>query len=161
MREQVPGIVLRTTVMAGFPGETEAEFLELKAFLSWAGIERIGAFLYSPEEGTEAAGLPGRVPREEGCRRLDELLALGAGIRDGFHESRVGTEDDAFVEERFGRRAVARTRGEAPEVDPVVLASGSARAGARVRVVITGREGPNLTARIVQVDQREDSPLDP
>ena len=148
LRETVPGLVLRTTVMVGFPGETESEFAELLGFLSWSRIERVGAFLYSPEEGTEAAGLPGRVPAQEGRRRLEELLALAAGIRDRFHESRAGREEEGVVEERFGRRIAARTAAEAPEVDPVVLALGSAPLGARVRLRITGREGPNLTARV-------------
>jgi ribosomal protein S12 methylthiotransferase len=147
LRESVPGIVLRTTVMAGFPGETEAEFEELKAFLAWARFERAGAFLYSPEEGTEASALPGRVDAATGRRRLEEVLALGERLRDEFHASRVGSEADAFVEGPESGGTAARTAAEAPEVDPRVLLRERIPPGARGRLRITGLRGPDLTGQ--------------
>jgi ribosomal protein S12 methylthiotransferase len=151
LREAVPGIVLRTTVLVGFPGETEEEFAELLGFLDWARFERAGAFLYSPEEGTEAAGLPGRVDGETGRRRLGEVLARCEAHRDRFHASRAGSEAEAVVEGREGDRSAARTAAEAPESDPLVLVRQDLPPGARGRVRITGVAGPDLTAEWVGV----------
>ncbi|MCU0723688.1 MAG: MiaB/RimO family radical SAM methylthiotransferase [Planctomycetes bacterium] len=146
LREAVPGLTLRTTAMVGFPGETEAEFDELLRFLEWARFERAGAFLFSPEEGTEAAALPGRVDAETGRRRLEVAAALGGALRDRFHASRVGASTEAFVEGRLGDRTAARTAAEAPETDPWVLLEERLPAGARGRVRITGVLGPDCTA---------------
>ncbi|MHC5038438.1 MAG: 30S ribosomal protein S12 methylthiotransferase RimO [Planctomycetota bacterium] len=147
MRDAVEGLVLRTTVMVGFPGETEADVQALLRFLEEARFERLGAFLYSPEEGTEAFTLPGRVDGETGRRRLEAVLALADKLRDTYHRERIGGEEEAVADWSEGERVVARTTGEAPEVDPVLRIPGRAAPGLRGRVRIEALEGPDLTAR--------------
>ncbi|MHC4598581.1 MAG: MiaB/RimO family radical SAM methylthiotransferase [Planctomycetota bacterium] len=144
LRERIPGLVLRTTVMVGFPGEDEAAFLELLRFVSWAGFERLGAFLYSAEPDTAAVELPRHVRMKTGRRRLEEVLTLAGRIRDAAHRRRVGGEEAGVSEGADGDWTLVRTPAEAPEVDPMVWVPGSIAAGARGRVRITGVQGPDL-----------------
>ena len=91
LRARLPGLVLRTSLICGLPGEGEEEFTELAEFLRWAKIERAGIFQFSPEEGTPAAEMADQVPPETAQRRVELLLDLQSHVMDEWNESRLGT----------------------------------------------------------------------
>lgn len=122
IRQRVPGIVLRTTLMVGFPGETEGDFQELKEFVLQEKFERMGAFAYSEEEGTYAAShYEDDVPAAVKQRRLDELMALQQDVSTDFEASQVGKVLEVVIDRKEGDYYVGRTEYSSPEVDPEVL----------------------------------------
>ncbi len=122
IRERVPGICLRTTLMVGFPGETEDDFNELVDFVKWAKFERMGAFAYSEEEGTYSAEhYDDDVPAEIKQRRLDKLMAVQQRISAEVEAAKVGKTLKAIIDRREGDYYVGRTEFCSPEVDPEVL----------------------------------------
>lgn len=152
LREEVPGVVLRTTMIVGHPGEGEEEFSELIDFLREARFERLGAFSYSEEEGTWGAqNLTDDVPQEEKYRRLDALMSLQSEISLAFNESRVGTEERVMVDECMeDGTLVCRSRFESPEVDGEIIVKGAkAKVGDMLDVRITGADEYDLTAEIL------------
>jgi ribosomal protein S12 methylthiotransferase len=140
LREEVPGITLRTTVLLGFPGETDAHARELAEFVREYQLGRLGAFTYSPEEGTSGFGLEGAVDPAVAVRRHREVLAARDAVLRESQSALIGTELEVVVDEAASKRnpaAVARTDMDAPEVDLVVYVRGSASAvGERVRVLV-------------------------
>ena len=152
LRERVPGVVLRTTMIVGHPGEGEEEFRELLDFLREARFERLGAFMYSEEEGTwGAAHLKDSIPEEEKRRRLDELMSLQAGISLAFNQSRIGSVERVIVDDIVGGKLVCRSQFESPEVDgEILVASASVETGSLVGryldVRITGADEYDLEA---------------
>lgn len=128
-RKEVPGIHLRTTFMVGFPGETDEDFEELKAFVKWAKFDRMGAFAYSEEEGTYSAEhYSDDVPEELKQRRLDELMAIQQRIAAELNEQKVGQTLRIVIDRQEGDYYIGRTEFDSPEVDPEVLVD--AREGA-------------------------------
>lgn len=128
LRQRIPGIALRTTLIAGFPGETEEDFDELCAFVKEARFDRLGCFAYSPEEGTKAAGMEGQLPEEEKERRAALVMEVQANIMAEKQAARVGTQQlcicDGLDEEgEFWR---LRTAADAPEIDGCVLTPAAA-----------------------------------
>ena len=122
MRERVPGIVLRTTMIVGHPGEGAAEFNELMEFVEDAKFERLGAFTYSEEEGTfDAENFRDNVPQRTKQSRLKRLMALQSGISFAFNKSRIGTEVRVIVDDFNDGVFVCRSEFESPEVDGEVL----------------------------------------
>ena len=122
LREAVPGIVLRTTMMVGFPGETEEDFQQLMDFVRWARFERLGAFAYSEEEGTYSARhYADDVPEEVKQDRLGRLMALQQEISAEIEASAVGKTMQVIIDRRDGDFYVGRTQYSSPEVDPEVL----------------------------------------
>ena len=122
LREEIPGVVLRTTVIVGHPGEGPEEFKELLDFVQEARFERLGAFKYSEEEGTWGAqNLKDDVSEEEKQRRYDTLMALQEGISAGFNASRVGSTVRVLADSAVGRTLVCRSRYESPEVDGEII----------------------------------------
>ena len=122
LREKVPGVVLRTTMIVGHPGEGPEEFEELLDFVRWARFERLGAFCYSEEEGTWGAShLKDDVPEEEKRRRLDALMSLQADISLSFNQSRVGSVVRVLVDDIVDGTLVCRSEGESPDVDGEIL----------------------------------------
>ena len=119
IRERIPDITLRTTFIAGFPGETEEEFEELCNFVNEMKFERMGCFAYSEEEGTPAAKLDGMLPEEERNRRADIVNDIQSGILDEINESLIGKELITIVEEYDGYTDsyYGRTVMDAPEID--------------------------------------------
>ena len=122
MREKVPGVVLRTTMIVGHPGEGKRDFNELLEFAKEARFERLGAFKYSEEEGTYGAenfkdSISSRVKQE----RLDELMTLQSEISFEFNQSRVGSEIDVIVDDFVDGVYVCRSEFESPEVDGEIL----------------------------------------
>lgn len=119
IRERIPDVTLRTTFIAGFPGETEEEFEELCDFVSEMQFERMGCFAYSEEEGTPAAKLDGMLPEEERVRRADIINDLQSEILDEINESLIGMELQTIVEDYDGYTDsyYGRTVMDAPEID--------------------------------------------
>ncbi len=121
IREQVPGVAIRTTFITGYPGETAAEFAELKKFVKETGFERAGVFTYSPEEGTPAASLRGIVAERVNRQRADTLMALQEEISLRINRERIGTEMKVIIDRKEGDFFVGRTEFDSPEVDNEVL----------------------------------------
>ena len=122
VREAVPGITLRTTLMVGFPGETEEDFRELMDFTRQMRFERMGAFAYSEEEGTYAEKhYTDDVPAEIKEKRLAELMTLQQTISAELEETRVGSVMKVIIDRKEGDYYVGRTEYSSPEVDPEVL----------------------------------------
>jgi len=121
LRASIPDLVLRTTVIVGFPGETETEFREMLDLLDDLRFERVGAFTYSLEEGTPAEAMEGHLSEEEKADRLEELMALQREISFECNEEMIGRREVVLVDERVDEdpdcSAEGRTRGQAAEVD--------------------------------------------
>lgn len=142
IRDRVPGIVLRTTVMTGFPGEGEAEFVELCQFIQDVKFERLGCFAFSPEEGTVAASLPGQIEEEEKQRRRDIVMEEQTRISDAYNQAQVGKTIPVLVEsyDRYAECWFGRSEGDAPDIDGKVFFScprGAVQPGRLVQVNIT------------------------
>ena len=122
MRKEVPGIHIRTTLMVGFPGETDEDFEELKEFVKWARFERMGAFAYSEEEGTYSEQhYEDDVPEEVKQLRLDKLMRIQQHISAELEAEKVGQTLKVIIDRREGDYYVGRTEYCSPEVDPEVL----------------------------------------
>ncbi len=120
-REKIPNVAIRTTLIVGYPGETEAEFEELKTFVRDARFNRMGVFAYSPEEGTPAYKFGDPVSDEEKQRRIDELMTIQDAIALQYNEQKVGKTFRVIVDRREGDYFVGRTEQDSPEVDDEVL----------------------------------------
>lgn len=121
-RREVPGIHLRTTLMVGHPGETEADFEELKEFVRQVRFDRMGAFAYSEEEGTYAAAhYEDNIPPEVKQARLDELMEIQRGISAELSAAKIGQRMKVIIDRLEGDYYVGRTEFDSPEVDPEVL----------------------------------------
>lgn len=144
LRREVPGIHIRTTLMVGFPGETEADFEELKTFVKWARFERMGAFAYSEEEGTYSEKhYDDDVPDDVKQRRLDKLMRIQQNISAELEAEKVGQVMTVIVDRQEGDYYIGRTEYCSPEVDPEVLIPASERKltiGAFYQVLITDSE---------------------
>ena len=122
MRKEVPGIHIRTTLMCGFPGETEEDFNELKDFVRWARFERMGAFAYSHDVGTySGTNYEDNVPQTVKDRRVEEIMAIQQQISGEIQETKVGKTYKVIIDRREGDYYVGRTEFDSPEVDPEVL----------------------------------------
>jgi ribosomal protein S12 methylthiotransferase len=122
MRREVPGIHLRTTLMVGFPGETDEDFRELVEFTKWARFERMGAFAYSEEDGTwSAEHYEDDVPEEVKQARLDKLMRVQQHISAEIEAAKIGQTLKTIIDRREGDYYVGRTEFCSPEVDPEVL----------------------------------------
>jgi len=140
IRENVPGIALRTTLMAGFPGESEAAFLELMDFVKTVRFDRLGVFTYSPEEGTSAFSLGDPVPQQVKEERAAAIMELQSGISLEINRSKIGQHLPVLVDREETQYFIGRTEFDSPEVDNEVLiekAPGLA-GGQFVSVLITG-----------------------
>ena len=122
IRDRVPGIHLRTTLMVGFPGESEEDFNELVDFARWARFERMGAFAYSEEEGTYSADhYDDDVDEETKQRRLDKLMRIQQSISGEIEGAKVGTDLTVVIDRIEGEYYIGRSEFSSPEVDPEVL----------------------------------------
>ena len=147
LRRRVEGVVLRTTMIVGHPGESLKEFEELMDFVSEARFERLGAFTYSEEEGTYSCShFADSVPQEEKQRRLDELMELQRRISSEFNTSRIGSVVKVMVDDLVGDTLVCRSEFESPEVDGEILVS--LKEGEEKKVKI----GDFITVKIVSAD---------
>lgn len=124
LRKEVPGITLRTTLMVGFPGETEEEFQELVDFTKWARFECMGAFAYSEEDGTYSAQhYKDDVPEEVKQMRLDKLMRVQQRISAEIMEQHIGKTYKTIIDRTEGDWYIGRTEASSPEIDPEVLIS--------------------------------------
>ncbi len=152
-REKVPGIVLRTTMIVGHPGESGEDFRELLDFVSQAKFERLGAFKYSEEEGTFGAeNYPDDIPDKLKQSRLDELMAVQKDISLEFNRSRVGTLERVLIDAESDGIFVCRSRYESPEVDGEILVKKfpGAAPGDFITVRISGADEYDLIAEPVE-----------
>lgn len=120
-RQKLPDAAIRTTLIVGYPGETEADFEELKEFVRQARFDRMGCFAYSPEEGTPAEPLGDPVPDEEKQRRVSELMAIQEQISLEKNQARIGKTFRCIVDRIEDEYIIARTEYDSPEVDDEVL----------------------------------------
>jgi len=152
-RREVPGIHLRTTLMVGFPGETEEDFEELKEFVQKARFDRMGAFAYSEEEGTYAAETyEDSIPHEVKQARLDELMALQQEISADLSQAKIGQEFKVIIDRKEGEYYIGRTQFDSPEVDPEVLIKAEGKRlfnGRFYRVRITNADDFDLFGEVI------------
>ncbi len=152
-RERLPGVVLRTTCLVGFPGETPEHFRQLLDYVREAEFDHLGVFVFSREENTEAYRLPGQVSAAAAALRRSRLLQAQTGIAVRKQKARLGRQDTVLVlgPRRGVRGVVCRNSGQAPEVDGEVRLEAGKPApptGDWVRVQYTGFRGPDLLARL-------------
>jgi ribosomal protein S12 methylthiotransferase len=148
LRKQIPDIVIRTTLITGFPGERAEQFEELLDFIGDMRFERLGAFAYSREEGTKAAGLPGQVRSDVKQRRLDRIMTLQQRISLENNTKLIGRVMDVLVEEiEDDGTCVGRTYMDAPDIDNSVIFTGKPGTlpGSFARVLITDAFDYDLT----------------
>jgi ribosomal protein S12 methylthiotransferase len=158
LRKNVPEIAIRTTLIVGFPGETDAEFEELYNFVKNFEFEAMGAFAYSPEPGTRAAKFKNQVPEEVKAERLDRLMKLQQKIAFAKAKAKIGRKFDVYIESNSPKRKFieARHAGQAPEVDPVTLIPRKALSaklttpGSKLKVQFTASHGYDLIAEPVR-----------
>lgn len=153
-REICPEIVIRSTFITGFPGETEAEFQELLDFLKAARLDRVGAFAYSPVDGATANSLPGLPPEAEREDRRRRLMELQEDISAEKLAEKIGKEITVLVDAVDEEGIMARSQGDAPEVDGMVYIDDcfDAEAGDFLRVKIVDADAHDLYAKICEVD---------
>jgi ribosomal protein S12 methylthiotransferase len=149
LRERIPGISLRTTVLVGYPGETESDVSTLLDFIEQAEFDHLGAFAYSEEEGTRAVDEEPMVPQAEREARLDAVMACQQAIAFRRAEDRIGSRAEVVIDGPADAGVwVARSAGEAPDVDPVIFVEGEGLVpGSFLDVAITGADGYDLVAR--------------
>ena len=147
VREIVPDVTLRTTVMTGFPGETQTRFDRMLADLRRMQFDHLGAFAFSPEEGTRAAKMKGRPSRKAACEREREVMELAESIWKARAGRLVGETFRGLVV----APGVARLESQAPDVDGVTLFDGKAEVGEFVDLKITAVEGFDFRAKLVRM----------
>jgi ribosomal protein S12 methylthiotransferase len=149
LRDEVPGIAVRSTLITGFPGETEQDFAELKDLVASYRFERLGVFPYSREEDTPAHAMADQVPPELAQARAAELMEMQRSVMGAFQQGFVGKTLPVLVDgfDADGKHLVGRTYADAPEVDcRVLLPKGAAEPGAFVQALVTGASDYELTA---------------
>ncbi len=162
MRERVPGVVLRTTMIVGHPGEGKKDFDELLEFVGQASFERLGAFKYSEEEGTFGAeNFKDTISARTKQQRLDALMTLQSGISYDFNQSRVGSEIKVIVDDFTDGVFVCRSEFESPEVDGEILVRYDSSTigdvdpysliGEFIKVRVNGADEYDLIAEIIEI----------
>ena len=151
-RRSAPGFILRTTVMLGFPGETEADFDELMHFMAEHPFDRVGAFTYSAEDGTPAASMPNAVDAETAEQRLDRLMRQQMKISLELNRARIGTVVEALVDGADEEFLFCRSYAEAADVDGIIKVphcGNPVPAGSYVSIKITGADYYDLCGELV------------
>jgi ribosomal protein S12 methylthiotransferase len=151
VRERVPGICLRTTLIAGFPGETEADVEELKEFLQEHRFDRVGIFPYSHEEGTSAGELIDDVPAEVKQQRAQEIMEVQQEISFEKNQEKVGHVFKTLIDKKEAGRYLGRTEFDSVEVDNEVIVYSKEKlpAGEFVQVKITKAYDYDLEGEVV------------
>ncbi|MDD3108951.1 MAG: 30S ribosomal protein S12 methylthiotransferase RimO [Alistipes sp.] len=151
LRREIPDIALRTTLLTGYPGESESEFEELLEFVRWGRFERLGVFPYSEEEQTYSAlTLKDDVPQKVKLSRVDRIMALQNQISAELNQQRVGRTERVIVDRQEGEFWVGRTQYDSPEVDTEVLITSEEplRVGDFYQVELTAAEDYDLYGRV-------------
>ncbi|UCG46883.1 MAG: 30S ribosomal protein S12 methylthiotransferase RimO [Phycisphaerales bacterium] len=150
LRAAIPDIILRTTLIIGFPGESEQEYAELLEFVRWARFDALGCFKFYPEPGTVAAEMRGQIPDEVKEARVEELMLVQQGIAFASNEKRIGGRVTCLVDSVDSKRAtgVGRFYGQAPDIDSACLIENCrARAGEFIRSKVVGTRDYDLIIR--------------
>ena len=157
LRERIPNVVLRTTFITGFPGETDQQFEELRQFVEETRFERMGVFTYSLEPGTPAVKLEGHLPEDVKEARRDELMALQQDIAFAHADKMIGYELDVLIDEEIGDGVyVGRSYADAPEIDANVIVRGiDLQPGDMVPVEIMERQDYDLVGMVADVMAEE------
>ena len=158
IRERVPDVTLRTTLIVGFPGETESDYAELEGFVADTRFDHVGVFTYSHEEGTRAFALPDNVPAAVKRVRRNRLMARQKKIVAAAQKARIGTEVDVLIDgpsPEHGLVLQGRLEGQAPDIDPVVFLTDcdpeTCHSGELIRTRIVGARGYDLVATPVRI----------
>jgi len=152
LRQAMPDIALRTAFIVGYPGETEDEFAALLRFMEEVAFDRVGVFVYSPEEGTAAVTLPDPVPRAVAEERYARAMALQRGISLARNRMQVGRTLDVLVEGAEAELSVGRSYRDAPEIDGYVLLSDPAPVGRMVRATIDRALDYDLAGHVTEAN---------
>jgi ribosomal protein S12 methylthiotransferase len=153
IREKVPGIAIRTTMIAGHPGETEKEFQEMMTFIEKSRFERLGVFAYSHEENTHAYSMADDVPAEIKQQRTDAVMELQQGISLELNQQKIGSVQKILIDRKEGGNFIGRTEFDSPEVDNEVIIDGKEnylRIGDFVNVTITQATEFDLTGEVIR-----------
>lgn len=150
LRERVPGLVLRTSLITGLPGETEKEYEELCEFLQEARIERVGVFPYSPEEGTPAAEMCDRVDEDTAAHRAQCIMDMQQGIMDDYYAGQIGKTLKVLCTGMDGAYMTGRSFADSPDIDGTVYFEGDCAVGDFAMVKITGMMDGELCGEAVQ-----------
>ena len=152
LRDRIPNLTLRTTFIVGFPGETDKDFEELLSFVKEFRFERLGAFIFSREEGTSAYDFPQQIPVRIKKERLKELMLTQQSISKEINSSYVGKEVEVLVDEiqsGIPKITIGRTKGDAPEIDgKVVIKGDKAKVGKFIKVKVTEASEYDLVGEI-------------
>ena len=151
-REKIPGVAIRTTLIVGYPGEDDAAFEELKAFVRDARFNRLGVFAYSPEEGTAAYALGDPIDDETKERRIDELMAIQEQISLETNSEKEGKTYKVLIDRKEGEYYIGRTEQDSPEVDDEVLVSPhpTLKIGTFAQVTITEAMEHDLYGKVAE-----------
>ncbi len=148
LRAAMPDVALRTTLIAGFPGETHEEFTELLDFVRWAKFDALGCFPYYREPGTPAAEMPAQVPDDLKQHRLQELMLAQQQIAFAKNAQRIGSELECLVDRANTSTATGRFYGQAPEIDGLCMIENcSAEAGEFIKTTVVANNGYDLVVR--------------
>ncbi len=151
LRNAVPDIVLRTTVIAGFPGETEAQFDELLDFVKWAKFDALGCFPFYPEPGTPAAHLSGQLPEEVRRQRTDRIMQAQQAIAFAQAHQRIGSRLTVLADEKAKSAVIGRFYGQAPHIDSVcIIENTSVTPGTFIEAEVVGQEEYDLVVRRIK-----------
>ena len=156
LRAEIPGMVIRTTFIVGFPGETDAQFDALVSDVRRIRFDHVGVFAFSREPGTAAYSMDGQIPETEALRRVEELMIEQQRIVAEGHQQRIGQPEDVLIDRQDDASGlwVGRTKGQAPDVDSVTLVNAgdatAIRPGDLIRVRISGFDGYDLLAEVEQ-----------
>lgn len=152
IREKVPGIAIRTTMIAGHPGETEKEFQEMMTFIEKSRFERLGIFAYSHEENTHAFSMTDDVPADVKQQRTDAVMELQQGISLELNQQKIGSTQKVLIDRKEGGSFIGRTEFDSPEVDNEVIIDGKEnylRIGDFVNATITQATEFDLTGEVM------------
>ena len=153
LRAAMPDVALRTTVIVGYPGESDQQFAELLDFVKWAQFDALGCFPYFPEIDTPAAELPNQIPDEIKNQRVDELMSLQQNIIFEKMDAQIGRDLTVLVDETYEDHAIGRYYGQAPHIDSVCkIANCTAHTGRFIWAKVTGRDGYDFLVK--QIGQK-------
>jgi ribosomal protein S12 methylthiotransferase len=152
IREKVPGIAIRTTMISGHPGETEEDFLEMMTFIEKSRFERLGIFNYSHEENTHSHSMKDDIPADVKQERSDAVMELQQGISLELNQQRIGQNLKVIIDRKEGGNYIGRTEFDSPEVDNEVMIDGKdtyLRIGDFVNVIVKDATEFDLTAKLI------------
>ena len=149
LRKKIPDISIRTTIMVGFPGETEKEFKELLEFVKEVKFDRLGVFSYSLENGTKAAKMNGQVSEEEKNLRKETIYKIQKEISYKKNKEKIGKVLNVLIEEKVGNKFSGRSEFDAPEVDQKVIVRGNAQVGEIVPVSVKKASYYSLEGKVL------------